>query len=222
MALKVFPLKLGPDKFQNFVYVACDVKTNDALLIDPSWNAPAIINELERNELRLQSILVTHTHSDHVSALDDVLSKFRCPVVMTDYEAKRIEFTHKDFKSCSIEKEFKFGSISFEAMSTPGHTPGSVCYLVGEALFTGDTLFLEGCGDCSSPEGSVDQMWDTINYLKNTLKPNYKIYPGHQYKFSPGLSFNELSRINMYLRFNNKDTFKSFASRKNLKGQDGL
>ena len=107
------------------------------------------------------------------------------------------------------------GQMIIEPIFTPGHTPGSMCYLIGENLFTGDVLFAEGCGMCPDLE-AAHAMYDSLEQLKR-LGPQTRVFPGHSYGQPPGRTMAQLRRENLYLQFSDKDSFTAFRLRS---GQD--
>jgi hydroxyacylglutathione hydrolase len=104
------------------------------------------------------------------------------------------------------------GQMLIEPIFTPGHTPGSTCYLIGENLFTGDVLFAEGCGMCPDTE-AAHAMFASLEHLKTRLKPQTRIFPGHSYGKPPGQILSQLLRDNIYLQFSDKDSFAAFRLR---------
>ncbi|PWV97091.1 hydroxyacylglutathione hydrolase [Hoeflea marina] len=214
-------LRLGPAHFQNLVYIVYDVRTRHAVIVDPAWDEPAITAACHSLGLTLRGILVTHSHSDHVSALTGCIGERSVPVLMSRSEAERIGLAASSFLDVQNAAEYRLGSLRVKAIMTPGHTSGSICYLTDQALFTGDTLFIEGCGDCSSEEGSVHDMWESIQRLKACIDGDVLVYPGHQYESGPGARFSSLLENNIYLRMKNRDTFAAFAGRKSLRGENG-
>lgn len=217
----IFILHLGPAHFKNLVYIAYDDQTKDAVIVDPAWDETAIAAACDSLGLTLRGILVTHSHSDHVSALGSCIDKGAIPVLISRHEAARIGLNGPAFLEAHDEAEYHLGSLRIKAIATPGHTAGSMCYLTDRALFTGDTLFIEGCGDCSSAESSVDEMWETVQRLKNCIDGDVLVFPGHQYENPPGLRFSSVVENNIYLRLKNKDTFTALAGRKSLRGENG-
>jgi hydroxyacylglutathione hydrolase len=105
------------------------------------------------------------------------------------------------------------GRIRIQPVFTPGHTPGGMCFLIGNNLFAGDTLFAEGCGICPDIPAAHD-MYASLEYLKNILKPETRIFPGHVFRKPPGQRFSQLLKDNIYLQFRNENDFAAYRLRK--------
>jgi hydroxyacylglutathione hydrolase len=103
--------------------------------------------------------------------------------------------------------------MQIRPLSTPGHTPGCICYLIGDNLFTGDVLFYEGCGMCPDIQSAHAMFW-SLQYLKGLLDPRTRVFPGHSYGMPPGQQFAQLLRDNLYLQFSNPESFAAFRLRK--------
>jgi hydroxyacylglutathione hydrolase len=95
---------------------------------------------------------------------------------------------------------------------TPGHTPGCMCYLITDNLFTGDVLFAEGCGICPDIE-AAHEMFASLENLKNRIGAQTRIYPGHSYGKSPGQPMGRLLKENVYLQFPTRESFAAFRLR---------
>ncbi|MEJ2694986.1 MAG: MBL fold metallo-hydrolase, partial [Candidatus Thiodiazotropha sp.] len=104
------------------------------------------------------------------------------------------------------------GNMLIEPILTPGHTQGSMCYKIGNNLFTGDVLFAEGCGICKDMS-SAYAMFDSIELLKSLTSPETKIFPGHTYAKPVGRSFAELLDYNIYLNFKDRESFAAYRMR---------
>ena len=164
---------VGP--YDNNVYVLSDPKTKEALLIDAANDAPRIIKELEG--LRVSHILTTHGHADHVQALKPVReqthAQFTCHAA--DESMMPIKADHR----VQDGEQFRFGEYELVAIHTPGHTPGSVCFLGGEQLFSGDTLFPGGPGNTANPYASFPTIIESIRGKLFTLPDETQVLPGH-------------------------------------------
>ncbi len=135
-----------PCSFDNYGYLIICEETGDAAIVDPAEFYP-ISCELERLGVRLRSIYCTHHHADHIGGLDDFLNQFPgLPVYGHESDKRRIRGMN-----CSLTDgdKIQVGNIQGQVMHTPGHTTGSICFLLEDALFTGDTLFSAGCGRLS-------------------------------------------------------------------------
>ena len=164
---------VGP--YDNNVYVLSDPKSKEALLIDAANDAPRIIKELEG--LRVSHILTTHGHADHVQALkmvrDQTRARFTC------HEADESMMPIKADHRVQDGERFRFGEYELIAIHTPGHTPGSICFLGGPQLFSGDTLFPGGPGNTANLYASFPTIIESIRDRLFTLSDETQVLPGH-------------------------------------------
>jgi hydroxyacylglutathione hydrolase len=161
----------------NFIYLR-QYDRNNTIAIDPGDSTP-VLKELEKNNLFLSAILLTHHHSDHTGGASELKKKTGCKILSGD--GKRINAIDYVVQNKQI---LTFGNINIEVVATPGHTNTSVCYYVHPVdnkngiLFTGDTLFIGGCGRLF--ECDAQTMWESLQKLA-ALPKNTLIYPGHDY-----------------------------------------
>lgn len=212
-------LKLGP--MQNFVYVLQDPQTQQAAVIDPAWDADAILAAADC--YRITDILITHWHDDHINAIDDLLGRLDSQAharvhllrseaefwrVDTDDDADRLVL-HQDSDSIPV------GVHEVRILHTPGHSPGSACFYVDGALFTGDTLFIYGCGHCELPGADPRALYYSLQRLLRLYPPDTLIYPGHDYATPPVSTLGEQKRLNPFLHQLTLDDFVRFRGEHN-------
>lgn len=159
----------------NYIWIVHDDK--NALVVDPGLAQP-VEDYLNKHQLRLNTIIITHHHWDHINGVDELEKKWSCQV----YGPKddRIPFTVKVVQEGDTVDDFDLG-FHLNVIETPGHTLSHVCYYNEELLFCGDTLFSMGCGKMF--EGSADQFMSSLTKLKQ-LKPDTTIYCTHEYTLS--------------------------------------
>ena len=170
-------ITVGP--MQNFAYLLGSEDSKGCVLIDPSWDVKKLIGEAEREGRKIEAILLTHTHFDHVNALEDMAKKLNVPVYVHGAEAHEMP-KGLDIQITKEGSVIEAAGLKIKCMHTPGHSPGSQCFLVENAIFTGDTLFVEGCGRVDLEGGSPDDMVISLSRL-GELPGNTVVYPGHDY-----------------------------------------
>lgn len=167
----------------NFVYLIVQ-EDSSAILVD-AGEAEPVIQELEKRNLSLSAILITHHHSDHVAGLRELKQKFpEVKIIAFVRDKKRIP-SATDF--VEDNEVIKISTLEIKVIHTPGHTLGHICYYLKNqnVIFTADTLFISGCGRLF--EGTAEQMFESFRKLKE-LPNETLVYCGHEYTLS-GLSF---------------------------------
>ena len=160
----------------NYSYIIIDQKYNTSCVVDPSESQP-IINFVEKNNLKLNYILNTHHHFDHVGGNIELKKKYNAKVIGFEGDKKRIPGIDIMLKDKEVWKENRFEA---QILHIPGHTLGHICYHFynNDNLFTGDTLFSLGCGRIF--EGTYEQMFSSLQLIKS-FPEETKIYFGHEY-----------------------------------------
>ncbi|HHO68511.1 MAG TPA: MBL fold metallo-hydrolase [Gammaproteobacteria bacterium] len=204
----IHALELGP--MENFVYLVEDRASGRAAVVDPAWDVPAILELADRHGVRITDILLTHSHHDHINGIEDVLARHDAQLHLLKDEA---EFwgSHLDLPTLHHGGDhIRLGDTDIEVLHTPGHTPGSACYKVGERLITGDTLFVFGCGRCDLPGGDPEQMFVTLKDMAARLPRDTLILPGHNYAVKPVSTLEEQIEGNPFLHFDDRDRFVEY------------
>jgi glyoxylase-like metal-dependent hydrolase (beta-lactamase superfamily II) len=193
-------LELGP--MANFVYLVGDPKTMSCAVIDPGWGAGDIMEEAKRAGLNITHILLTHTHFDHSSAAKTLAKKTGARLFIHRLECKAEggETPFADGDTINV------GELVIKCLHTPGHTPGSSCFLAGDTAFTGDTLFIDGIGRTDLEGSDPEDMFRSLKRLSE-LPPATVIYPGHNYGGEPVSTIGEQKRRNPYLQCRNTGEF---------------
>jgi hydroxyacylglutathione hydrolase len=217
MSLTVIPLKmihqLPQILMKNFTYLVFDPLRREALIIDPTWEMEKIEQALADNQLTLKSILVTHGHQDHVNLVKPLVEKYGCEVWMSAADVAHFCFECPNLNTIADETPFQAAGLSVTPLLTPGHTMGCVCYLIDGNLFTGDTLFIEGCGMCFGKGSDPKLLYKSLQRLKNTLGDDTKIFPAHSYGMLPGKDFSFVRQNNVYLIFDEEAPFIAYRMR---------
>lgn len=185
-------IKLEPlSQFATNSYIVASDEKN-AVLIDAPDNAGYIISQLDKNELSLKKILLTHGHIDHISAVYDLAEKTGCDVYihsddlikLSDAEINLSNYLGMKFTPFTDAKVLNDGDkisldeLVFQVVSTPGHTSGSVCYICGDIMFAGDTLFYRSIGRTDMVDGDYSKMAKSLEKLRN-IDFDYTVYSGH-------------------------------------------
>jgi glyoxylase-like metal-dependent hydrolase (beta-lactamase superfamily II) len=184
-------------------YVLGDESTKSLAIIDPGDDAKDIAAMVKRSGMEVKLILLTHGHFDHVTAVPDLVKLYPdVPVYIHPKDLAQAQEPNQFSNGIGKIDAMRFyedgdtvqlGNLTIQVLSTPGHTPGSVTLLCGDAMFSGDTLFAGSCGRTDFPGGSYKQMMESLRRLAN-LKGNYKVYPGHE-------GFSDLDRERRYNSF---------------------
>ncbi|MBN4059104.1 hydroxyacylglutathione hydrolase [Endomicrobium sp. AH-315-J14] len=173
MGLNVIPIPCLQD---NYAYLVSATDAAVAVVIDPSEAQP-VQKALEENGLTLGAILNTHHHWDHVGGNEALLKDDpTLPVYAHGSDSERVPgFT----VGLSHEEHFEVVGLKLQALHVPGHTTGAVAYCVEDAVFTGDTLFIAGCGRLF--EGTPAHMYVSLNEILGALPDATRVYCGHEY-----------------------------------------
>lgn len=171
---------------RNFIYLILDFATKTAAIVDPQKDLRPLA-DLEANGFQLASILLTHSHHDHVAGVGPILERHPdLPVYVHDADTFRLKnVPAKNLRLVVDGETLQVGGLRVTALHSPGHSPGEVCYRVHPPagpgyLLTGDTLFIRDCGRTDFPESNNDDMFVTLQRLK-ALPDDLVVLPGHHY-----------------------------------------
>ncbi len=142
-------------------YLVADNNTKESVIIDPGDEADKIFDAIEKNNLKPKFILLTHEHPDHIGAVSALEKKLETPT-----------FAKGEVGAPTLK------GVGVEVLATPGHTPESVCYIVGENIFSGDTLFKGGIGRTDLEGGDFGQIQKSLKRLMQ-FPDHFKVFPGH-------------------------------------------
>lgn len=208
-------------QMRNFAYLIGDRETGEAVMVDPAYAAGDLLDTLEADDMRLSGVLVTHHHPDHVGGsmmgfelkgLAELLERVSVPVHVNTYEAQWVSrvtgIALTDLTTHSHGDVVTVGDIPIELLHTPGHTPGSQCFLLDGRLVAGDTLFLDGCGRTDFPGGDVDEMFRSLQQLA-ALRGDPIVFPGHWYSAEPSAGLEEVKRTNYVYRVSDADQWRA-------------
>ena len=178
-------------------YIVYDETSMEGSIIDPGGNAKELIQAIEELNITLKYILLTHGHFDHTGAVEGLVKKYHLPVCISknDYDMILDDNNDKIFAKIGNVKNFIFlkdndivksGDLEFKVLETPGHTPGGICFLIEDILFSGDTLFNGSVGRTDFNGGNCDILIDSIKKKIMELPDNTIVLPGHGEESSVG------------------------------------
>lgn len=202
-------------KSRNISYLIIDKSSKFAAIIDPAWQLDSFIKIIDENNLTLSTILLTHSHYDHTNLADCLVEKYNVRVYMSLKEIEFYNFKCNNLYELHDGDLIKIGNTAISCMLTPGHTAGGMCYLLNDCIFTGDTIFIEGCGICNAYGGCPRLMYESIQRIKKEAPYNSKIYPGHLYGKEPGYQLSYLLKNNIYFKIHSIDAFIKYRMRSN-------
>jgi glyoxylase-like metal-dependent hydrolase (beta-lactamase superfamily II) len=202
----------------NFVYAIGDCQTGEALLVDPAYDVNGLVDVLEADGMMCTGVLATHYHPDHVGGsmmgfdlegIAALLDRVDVPIHVQADEAEYVKkvtgvedtslVSHQSGDMVSV------GAVEIELIHTPGHTPGSQCFLVDGRLVAGDTLFLDGCGRTDLPGSDPEQMYESLTTRLGRVDDDTVLYPGHQYSAESSATMGVTRQRNIVYRPNSKD-----------------
>ena len=178
--LQIMQFQVG--SYQTNCYAVYELASKSVCLIDPGDAGEAILEELEKRGLSVEAILLTHGHFDHVGAVKEIAAETGCKVYLHAADlsmppmmtAGTLYYTDTYGEGTLLE----LAGLKFRVLHTPGHTPGSVCLITEQAMFSGDTLFEGSCGRTDLPGGDWATITKSLNRLAS-LESNYRVFPGH-------------------------------------------
>jgi len=202
--MKIKSFEGGYDK--NFSYLIWCGATNTASIIDPSVNIDNILIEIKKNNLKLNSIFITHSHHDHISYLNNFIKNYPNISIYININS---EFSHPNIKQIRNNQKIKIGNSTINCISTPGHFYDSMCFWnqKDKMLFTGDTIFVGRTGRVVSHRSNIKDLYNSVYKIILKLPLNTMIYPGHNYGFKKQISINENITISNFFQANSLQEF---------------
>jgi glyoxylase-like metal-dependent hydrolase (beta-lactamase superfamily II) len=210
----------------NFVYLVGDRETGDAVIIDPAYGVDDLLDILRSDDMECVGALATHYHPDHVGGdmsgwgiegITRLLEVTQVPVHVQADEAPWVErvtgvgadalATHQGGDVVNV------GSIPITLVHTPGHTPGSQCFLVDGRLIAGDTLFLDGCGRTDLPGGDSAAMYESLTTRLARIPDDTVLYPGHLYSPEASATMGHTRTHNYVFRLNTPEQWMTMFGR---------
>ena len=208
-------IEIGP--MQNYVYLLGSTETRKAAVVDAAWEIDTILKIARQDEMEITHAFVTHTHPDHVGGgfagmeidgATELLEKCKAKVVVHKTEAEFIKgLSSSDMIKTDNGDKMDVGGLEVQLMHTPGHTPGSQCFLVDNRVVSGDTLFIDACGRVDFPGGNPEQMYYSLTQKLMALPDDMILFPGHNYRPLKHATMGEQKKTNPYLKFSSLKQF---------------
>jgi len=195
----------------NFVYLLGDRQTQEAVIVDPAYGVGELVEIVRNDGLDVVGALATHFHADHIGGdlwgnkiegIEELLEIIDVPIHVNSHEVPWIQRTTGVTDALAAHDSgdvVMVGAIAIELIHTPGHTPGSQCFMVSNRLVSGDTLFLEGCGRTDFPGSDPMAMYESLTKTLAQVPDSTVLYPGHLYSAAPSQSMGETRRDNWVL-----------------------
>lgn len=161
-------------------------KEGHVLIVDPGGHPEIISSVIEKGE-KVEAILLTHGHEDHTGAVDELVSLFHCPVYMSVNDLPLVEESSSHLHPFAqpvishilpAKENMNIGGFHVQMIPTPGHTHGSVCYIIENCIFSGDTLFAGSIGRTDLADSSMEEMRESLKTVSK-LPIDYTVLPGH-------------------------------------------
>ena len=210
-AIYLEQMELGP--MQNFVYLIGDPQTRECVVVDPAWEIDAIVERAQTRGMTITGALVTHTHQDHVGGsleswgmpgripgVEDLLERVPAKVYVHKAEREFLKGFGSDLVKVDNHSTLTIGRLLLTFLHTPGHTPGSQCFLIDGRLVSGDTLFIGSCGRADLPGSDPSEMYYSLTQRLGALPDATVLLPGHNYG-GPSSTIGEEKRGNPFMSF---------------------
>ncbi|PPJ23937.1 MBL fold metallo-hydrolase [Nocardia nova] len=199
-------------QMRNFSYLIGDRESGECVVVDPAYAASDLVDIAEADGLRLTGVLATHHHPDHVGGammgftlrgVKELLERVQVPVHVNHEELSWVAnvtgIAPSELTGHDHGDTLAVGGVEIEFLHTPGHTPGSQCFLFENRLVAGDTLFVDGCGRTDFPGGDSDAMFRSLRHLAE-LSGDPVVYPGHWYSEEPSAALSSVRENNYVMR----------------------
>jgi hydroxyacylglutathione hydrolase len=210
-------IEMGP--MQNFVYLIGSTATRKIAVVDAAWEIDKILRLAAEDDMEITHAFVTHTHPDHVGGrfagveiegVAELLSKCKAKVVVHKAEAEFLKtLSPSDLIKTESGDKINVGGLEIQLLHTPGHTPGSQCFLVENRIVSGDTLFIGSCGRVDLPGSNPEQMYYSLTQKLKPLPDDTILFPGHNYSDTATSTIGEQKQTNPYFQFHSLKQFLS-------------
>lgn len=205
----------------NFMYLIGDPETRQAVVVDPAWDVGGLLDLAEADDYEITGALITHYHPDHcggslfgleVEGAAALLERKSVPLYVNKHEAEGLKkvtgVSDSDLHKVDDSDTLDLGDLQIRFVHTPGHTPGSQCFLIDNRLVAGDTLFVQGCGRVDLPGGDPEAMYHSLTGKLAKLPQDTVLYPGHNYGPSPTSTIGDELKQNTYMKIKSLDDWR--------------
>jgi glyoxylase-like metal-dependent hydrolase (beta-lactamase superfamily II) len=198
MSVEIFQTEVG--LLSNLNELIADKKTARCAVVDPAYEVDRLLREAQARHWLIGTILVTHTHHDHIDGVAEMVRATGARVFVGAGEVAALQQAAPDAQIVGLHggEQIELGESRIEALPTPGHTVAGTSYLVDGAVITGDTLFVGGCGRTDFPGGDPHILWRSLQRLA-ALPEETRVYPGHDYGQTPTSTIGWERTTNPYL-----------------------
>jgi len=221
--------QLAVGQMANFAYLVGSRRTREVLLVDPAWSVDDLLDTAEADGMDVVGALVTHYHQDHIGGslfgqeiegLARLLERRPVPIHVHEQEAEGVRrvagVSASDLVRHVGGDVVEAGGVQVRLLHTPGHTPGSQCFLVEDAgrpahLVSGDTLFLGSCGRTDLPGSDPEAMYRSLTGTLKKLPDETLLFPGHLYATDASSTMGDQKRSNPFLRVTTLEQFLAFV-----------
>jgi glyoxylase-like metal-dependent hydrolase (beta-lactamase superfamily II) len=209
----------------NFVYLVGDRESGECVAVDPAYGVRELVELVGAEGLRLTGVLATHWHPDHLggdlmgypiegirelAGMGDVAAPVHVHRDEAEWVKRQTGVDDSDLVLHDSGDTVMVGDIPIRLIHTPGHTPGSQCFLVDGRLVAGDTLFLEGCGRTDLPGGDSDALYESLTKRLAIVPDDAVLYPGHLYSAEPSAPMGDTRRHNYVFRIPTLEQWRTF------------
>jgi len=188
-------------------------------VVDGAWGIDEILRIATKDEVEITHALVTHTHPDHVGGrfagmeiegVTELLGKCKAKVVVHKAEAEFLKaLSPSDIIKAESGDKIDVGGVEIQLLHTPGHTPGSQCFLIDNRIVSGDTLFIGSCGRVDLPGSNPEQMYYSLTQKLMALPDDTVLFPGHNYSDQPTSTIGQQKQSNPYFQLHSLKQFLS-------------
>jgi len=197
--LKVHQISVG--SMENFSYILEDDETNEAIILDPSWDLIELELIIKKNDLKIKYIVNTHHYFDHTLGNEAMVKSTKAPIIQHELSELKHDISVKDGDTIDL------GNSKLKVLHTPGHSKDSICLMGDGKLFSGDTLFIGNCGRIDLPGGSAKDLYHSLFDVLYSLDDELIMYPGHNYGNSEVSTIGQEKITNMIMQKRTEQQF---------------